>query len=252
MFRMTTLALIMAAGYGTRMAKGLGQKRALKAMIPDEQGRLPIDDALTFLRYRSDSLDFAVLSRDEDFFAPLNTHIRDKYGIQDRDIIFQTTKPRSLMIAFAMEYLSNRQFRRRVNGYDNIVLMPADHKLSADQLNLAGLIRKHEATNADVTTVCSPGWRDDTSKKDVISVDDDGRVIYIKRVKDVQAYQPKEGELPTTNVGIWVVKPSLFYAPLKIIPAFLQFSTARGGYPLFTNFYIYQIQNWAGGRDGIK
>ena len=83
------LAIITAAGYGRRM----GKIDRPKVMLPDCNGRPLVEDAFTFLNYRTQNLDFAVLSRQESFFEPLNEYLRNHPRSGEFSVLYQHVKP---------------------------------------------------------------------------------------------------------------------------------------------------------------
>ena len=91
-----TLVLIMAAGYGTRM----GPISVPKVMLKDNTGRHFIEDALTFVDPASKTFDYALLSRNEPFFEPLNTFIKEKYRGSEITLHFQKSKGRDHVLPF--------------------------------------------------------------------------------------------------------------------------------------------------------
>jgi len=239
-----TLALIMAAGYGRRM----GNIDVPKVMLKDGRSRPFIDDALTFLKYVDHSLDFAVMSRDEAFFEPLNSYLADHPQSSRFDVVYQKTKPRSLAVAFVAEHYLNREFRRYTQGYTNIALLPGDHKLTSEDLDLTDLMAAHERKEADITCVYSHGWSNGTEKRDMLTLDQDGRVVKIKRA---DSDNPEEEDYHrVTSTGIWVFKRELIENPLHVIPALYRFMMKKEGGNRNLNIFPYFIEaGWSGGRD---
>jgi len=190
---MTTLTVIMAAGSGTRMGDLTADTP--KAMLIDSHTKRPlIEESLTLKRYKTD---IAVMSRKEYPFEKLNDYL-DKKGI---DILYQTVKPKSHALAFIYEYYKSittyflkesRKFLRTVNQYENIVLVPADHNLNADHLDLDDMLEKHG--DSDISIVYSKEKSDCTSKVDMLLLDDN-------RIKRIQRFDGVG--IPATSLGVY-------------------------------------------------
>lgn len=253
------LAIIMAAGLGSRM----GDIPVPKPMLKDGNGRHFIDDALTFLDYQSDNLDFAVMTRGgsvrdtirpDGFFKSQNNYLGSFF--RDDQFIFQKTKPASLVLAFIKEYFLNKShyigipnLRSVLANYDNIILLPADHKLTSNDLELDDLARSHDFTNADITKVYSNSIGYDSSKKDSIITDDNNRILRMKEISDPLNYIPIHDESVLTSVGVWAFRKNSINVLNSVIGVY-QFLTNKGNIPKNLKCYAYFIApGWAGGRD---
>ncbi|MAE43363.1 hypothetical protein CMO93_06310 [Candidatus Woesearchaeota archaeon] len=241
-----TLAIIMAAGYGTRM----GDIGVPKTMLPDGKDRHFIDDALTFLKYAGVTLDFAVMSRNEEFFAGQNTYLQEHCNSGKFDVLYQKTGPADHVIAYIKECFMNRAFRESIKKYDRVVLLPGDHKLTSSELNLVDLIEAHKRRQADVSSVYASGTAGSSAVKELIRVDNEGMMEYVAdgRVSDVSSIHPKEGAIEVTGTGVWVLNNS-FITVLKVVTSYLYNKCTHGKIPSVMRWHPYLIDQWSGGRD---
>lgn len=242
-----TLAIIAAAGIGRRM----GDIRIPKVMLIDKDGQHFIDDALTFRKYEKEGLDFAVMSRREDYHPKISFKVLNNYlyhaGFSKERILFQKTPPMTLVAAFVLEYALNRKFNAMISHYDNVLLLPGDHNLTADMLNLDDLLNNHERYCADVTMVFSKGWQKDSSKKNTINLyDNSNRIAYIKEVNHLSFRDTDY--IKASSVGVWVIRRGIL-TPKILIPG-LKFILSNEVSSTGINIQAYFIQdNWQGGRD---
>ena len=242
-----TLALIMAAGYGTRMGP-IGKP---KAMLLDQSGRPFIEDAFTFLRYQSDFLDFAVLSRDEEFFKPLNDYLHSHYSSDVFSVLHQKVEPNKFhVMAIFLEYFFRRgEVHSKISEYANIIVLPADHKLTADDLNLEDLLEAHQHKSANLTLVFSEGWGSNPAYQDVISTDEYGKITYLQRV-DPASYKDKENFKRVTSTGVWVIRRNIFDNPSRLAAVYAGFRIGTGITAGIASAFAYMIKpGWNGLRD---
>lgn len=236
----------MAAGYGTRM----GNIDRPKTMLLDKNERPFIEDALTFLECASETLDFAVMSRNEEFFAGQNTYLRERSDSGQFDLIYQNTGPADHLIAYIKEYFMNRAFRKSIKKYDRIILLPGDHKLTSSELDLVDLIEVHKQKQADVSSVYAKGTKDSTAVKELIRVDGEGMIRYVAdgRGRDVSLIPFNEDILEVTGTGVWVLNNSLTEY-FKVITSYFYNKVTDGKIPRFMKWHSYLIDQWSGGRD---
>ncbi len=242
-----TLVLIMAAGYGRRM----GPLSVPKVMLKTDQGRHYIDDAISFIEKHQADFDFAVMSRDEVFFEPLNDYLKKRLYKLNVPVPFQKTGSRGHVMAFAFEYHLNRAFRRFVRKYNSIVVMPADHALTEQDLDLNHLVACHHQQGADATHVYSRGWGDDTAKKEVIRLLPDGQITSSKQIAET-TYQPAEREHAVTSVGVWAFNRRRVVNPLRAIPALLSFALSKTVVKTMSFYSYFIADGWSGGRDTLS
>lgn len=254
--RHKTLAIIMAAGYGTRA----GVKE--KEMLLDKEGRPFIDDALTFLRYESDTLDFSVLTRPEK--QNLNRYLTEK-GFQEHQVLYQMTGPKDHVLVFLSEYFTSllsyramhRRFYRKTKQYDTIVLIPGDNKLTSEDLHLDDLLEKHENRKSDLTVVYSDivdreTLEEGTAQEDLVVLKSNNRIQRIQRVTDGPCQEHIPGKR-FTSPGIFAVRRGAVYNP--ITPLLGLFMWEERGKSLYfpqslINVHAYFMrENWQGGRD---
>ena len=247
-----TLAIIMAAGYGTRM----GPMDTPKAMMLDRSGRPFIEDAFTFLRYAGDSIDFAVLSRDEPFFRTLNDYLREHPFAGRFVVLHQNVKPHKFhAMPLFLEYLSRRgKIHDKLGEYGNIVVLPADHKLTADELNLEKLVEAHQQNGANITLVFSEGWYENLPYGEIIKADENGKVTYIKRDykkrTDSVNHGAKRDFIKVTNTGVLVIRKNVFDNPMRLVAAYGGFRIGLGLTAEIASSFAYMIEpGWAGLRD---
>lgn len=239
-----TLVLIMAAGYGTRM----GPISVPKVMLKDKTGRHFIEDALTFVDPESKAFDYALLSRNEPFFEPLNTFIKEKYRDSEIALHFQKSKGRDHVFAFLFEYFSNKEFKSLVKSYKHVVLLPGDHALTNNDLNLEELLPVHDQLNGVATLVYSKGWGQDTARKDVLFLNPDQRIISIQRVEP-NSYTLKSSEVAATSTGIWVFNRKKATNLWNFLPAMIVFSLSKRFLNTSAIFAYFMKEGWTGGRD---
>ncbi len=256
----------MAAGLGTRIPN----KNVPKVMLKSRDGGHYIDDVLTFLKHESYMLNFAVLSRNNEFFDhSLNNYLLNKCGLQQEQLLYQTTGPKTHGLAFLVEYLKSacfypfssksRRFCRKINQYNTIVLMPGDHKLTSDDLNLDDLLSNFEKKRSDLTIVYSEITNREeldigTAKEDLILLGEDKRIQGIRRVRD-GSYQKHDSEINVTSLGIFAIRRKSLYRLHAIIPGLI--SWCRENSLNFENtginVHAYFIKkNWQGGRDTLR
>jgi len=238
-----TLAIIMAAGYGRRM----GTIDVPKVMLPDREGRPFIADALTFLRYDK-GIDFAVLSRREPSFGPLHDYLGSHPQREGFSVVYQERKPEGLhVLALMNEYARRGTFYDHASRYLNVIALPGDHKLTADQLNLDDLAAAHKINNSGLTMVFSRGWNSPKAHKDHLDLDKKGRIRrYWRESRD--AKEPKIGE-KVTGTGVWMLSTQLVGSRKKAAISALGF----WGVPFlsgYSNAFPYFIEpGWDGVRD---
>lgn len=238
-----TLAIIMAAGYGKRM----GAIDVPKVMLPDKDGRPFIEDALTFLRYDK-RIDFTVLSRREPFFNPLHAYLDNHPQRQRLSVLYQERQPAGFhVLALMNEYAKRGRFYDYASHYANIIALPGDHKLTANQLNLEDLAATHKSNNADLTMVFSRGWNNPKAHKDHLDLDKKGRVRRYWR-EPRNAEEPKVGE-KVTGTGVWMLSTRLLGNKKRAAISALGFWRVPflSGY---SNAFPYFIEpGWDGVRD---
>ena len=237
-----TLVLIMAAGYGTRM----GPISVPKVMLQDSKGRYFIEDALTFVEPESNAFDYALLSRNEPFFNPLNKFIEEKYT--EVPLHFQKSKGRDHVFAFLFEYFSNKEFKSLVKDYKHVVLLPGDHALTNSDLNLEELVRFHDQANGVATLVYSKGWGQDTAMKDVLSLKTGQRIKSIQRV-DPAKHSVDSSEVITTSTGVWVFNRKKATNLLNFLPAMIVFTLSKRFINTSAVYAYFMNEGWTGGRD---
>ena len=241
------LAIIAAAGYGRRM----GKIDVPKVMLPrDNVGGPLIEDAFTFLDYRTQNLDFAVLSRQGNFFEPLNEYLRTHHRSGDFSVLHQHVNPKEFhVMALIMEYLRFGKIYHALQPYSNIIVLPADHRLTAEDLDLGDLVRDHHEKDAKVTGVYSKGWDTNLQRKDVLSLDDAGRIKSLLAV-DPSAYEIKNGDIQVTGVGVWVISRKIFDNPTTLALAYLGFKLKIGAIARVAHAFPYLMRDgWNGLRD---
>lgn len=238
-----TLVLLMAAGYGRRM----GNIPVPKVMLTAQNGKPFIDDALSFASAYKAEFDFAILSRTEPFFKVLNDYIRKEKERDHIQLHYQTTKGRDHVTAFIFEYHANKKFRSFIKRYQSVILMPADHALRSEQLNLVDLKRYHDQQGGIATMVYSKGWSSDSSKSDLLRIDSNNRILTVRRANNESPLETEEQ--PVTSVGVWVLNHKQVLNPFVFLPAMALFALTNR----FTNtakLIAYFIEDgWAGGRD---
>jgi len=238
-----TLAIIMAAGYGARM----GNIQVPKVMLQDKDGRPFIEDALTFLEYGK-SIDFAVLTRDEPRFESLNKYLADHPRKNQFDVLYQTTKPAGLHIwAILSEYGKRGDFFSCMRHYENVIILPGDHKLTSRDIDLEKLTACHDSNDASISVVFSKGWNNPKAHKDFLVLDEKGRIKTYRREK-ADAEEPRKGDKITTT-GVWVLNERVLDSRFRAAASALGFSY----FPLLSRYshaYPYFIQpGWGGVRD---
>ena len=234
-----TLAIIMAAGYGTRM----GNTGMPKTMLPDSHGRPFIEDAFTFFKYKSGSLDFIVVSRDEALFDRQNAYLQSHPVSNKFIILYQKSGPREHLTAFILESFLSSDFKGFISSYDRIILLPGDHKLTSSELNLDELVEEHKKNQAHVTAVYSAGVGDSSAKTNLMVVDSQGRIKYI----DPKNVAPNAVDV--TGVGVWVLNNSIVNY-LRVMASYASYKINNGKVPDFARLYAYFIEpGWSGGRD---
>jgi len=224
-----TLVLIMAAGKGTRMQPYTRFKP--KAVVFDDiRGEKIIDASLSHLRYKSESLDFFFLSRREFPFEVLNSYLTCCCGLDKSQILFQTVdaKGKDHVGVFWLEYIQSlkkfifskesRRFARTIGKYDNILIIPADHYLTSDHINLEDMVVMHKSRDADLTAVyCKKSHNENkgyssfpekecTAKDDLLTVEADNRVSHIKRDDGSNDCFYENHLTAATSIGIYLVK----------------------------------------------
>jgi len=257
------LAIIMAAGLGTRIPS----KNVPKVMLRSRDGGQYIDDVLTFLKYESYTLSFAVLSRNNEFFNhSLNNYLLNKRGFQKNQLLYQTTAPRTHGLAFLVEYLKsacfypfsseNRRFCEKINQDSTIILMPGDHKLTSDDLNLDDLLSNFETKRSDLTIVYSEITNREeldkgTAKEDLILLGEDNGIQGIRRIKD-GSYKKHNSEVNVTSLGIFAIRRKFLYRLPTLIPGLISWykQNTLNFENTGINVHAYFIkENWQGGRD---
>ena len=219
-----TLALIAAAGYGTRM----GDASVPKVMLPDKDDRPFIEDAFTFFD-TAHGIDFAVLTRNEGRFEPLQRYLAGHEKNDQFSVLYQTMKPFGLhVLAILCEYWKKGPFFDHVKNYRDVVVLPGDNKLT-------------------ITIVFSGGWNNEKAYKDYLVQSETGRIQAYGREKR-NAIEPRKG-IGVTTTGVWVLNEKV----LNNKPHTLMSALGILGIPLFSrygNAYSYFISaGWGGVRD---
>jgi len=256
-----TLAVIMAAGYGTRMNIDNDDNESCsdinKHMIIAPDGKHFIDDALSFREFESESLDFAVLTRDENRFKEQNDYLLGEVGLDRHQLLYQTGKPRTLVMAFLYQYLKSLiphspkslAFCRKMIKFDRYILIPADNMLDHTDLDLNDLLHTHELKGALASKVYSRGKNTSSAITDKIKVNDNNKIQNVYRYKSSTHFEDDD-TTTVTSTGIYVFNGNFLKHIIKIKPLFSQWKSTQSIDTRDLDFYAYFIiDNWSGGRD---
>ena len=153
---MEPLIFIVAAGEGKRLYPETKDKAKPFLDIGDKK---LIDLVIEPL---SEGIEKAVLLKKARKFGLLEKHLRDKYGFDDRRILYQdrlTSSPylprklslSELPLAYYLSFLPTALSRnsRFIRQFDTVVLVPGD--VIVEGLNYLDLIKAHTESQADIT-----------------------------------------------------------------------------------------------------
>lgn len=213
-----TLALVMAAGKGTRIKKYLSEDEPVKPLVKIGEKRL-IDLAIGQL----DDLPVlsAVLTYPSAEYNALDDWIRHFYP--NARLLYQHATHKDLppVLEFAYVLLSQYHLSRDrsfLKGFDAIMTLPADLVLSGVKLD--EMIDFHYSNmgpcaGRQMTMLSRDIMLDSTQRVDLFKMDG-SRIIRMKRSKEKEI----EGYAPSAQAGVYIFSRNLLNNPLMLFGRF--------------------------------
>lgn len=223
---MNPLFLIVAAGAGKRLRPETEDKPKSFVDIGNKNGNKKLIDLV--MEQLPKDVEKAVLLRRAKKFEQLEQHLRDEWGFDERNILYQdrittfsylprklalSELPLAYYLAFFPTWLSRNS--RFIRQYNPVVLVPGD--IIVDGLDYLDLVKFHTDKGADITMPVKQGFKEGSNTR--IYTIKDGR--FVKASGYIHQLQPQSQPVPVaenervyTAEGAYVLSRRFFDLPL--------------------------------------